>query len=250
MSSSLSGKVALVTGASRGIGRATALALGKEGATVVVNYVSSADAAADVVKEIGTDRSVAIKADVSKIDDIKRLIQQIVEQYGKIDIIVLNAGLLWQNGSLTNVDEGAFDLIFQTNVKGPFFLIQEAAKHIPDGGRVLLFSSSLTAVSMITPNYLLYVATKGAVEQMTRVMSKDLGKRGITVNTISPGPISTDTYFVGKTEEMVKFQRTFAPANRIGTPEEVADVITFMASDKSQWINGQNIRINGGMTIG
>lgn len=250
MSSSLSGKVALVTGASRGIGRATALALGKEGASVVVNYVSSADAAAEVVNEIGSDRSVAIKADMSNIDDIKRLIQQIVERFGKIDIIVLNAGLLWQNGSLTNVDEGAFDLIFQTNVKGPIFLIQEAAKHIPDGGRVLLFSSSLTAVSMVTPNYLLYVATKGAVEQMTRVLAKDLGKRGITVNTISPGPISTDTYFVGKTEEMVKFQRTFAPANRIGTPEEVADVVTFMASDKGQWINGQNIRINGGMTIG
>lgn len=250
MSGRLTGKVALVTGASRGIGRATAVALGQEGASVVVNYVSSAGAAEEVVNEIGADRSVAIKADVSKIDDIKELVREIVKQFGKIDILVLNAGLLWQNGSLNNIDEDAFDKIFQTNVKGPLFLVQEAAKHIPDGGRILLFSTSLTGVSMITPNYLLYVATKGAVEQMTRVMAKDLGKRGITVNTISPGPIGTSTYFVGKTDEMVKFQSGFAPAGRIGKPEEVADVITFLASDKSQWINGQNIRINGGMTVG
>ncbi|KAH8692704.1 putative short chain type dehydrogenase [Talaromyces proteolyticus] len=250
MSGSLAGKVALVTGASRGIGRATAIALAKEGASVVVNYVSSVGAAEEVVKEIGANRSVAIKADVSEINEIMDLIQQVVKKFGKIDIVVLNAGLLWQNGALNNIDENAFDKIFQTNVKGPFFLVQEAAKHIPDGGRILLFSTSLTSVSMITPNYLLYVTTKGAVEQMTRVMAKDLGKRGITVNTISPGPISTDTYFVGKTEEMIKLQRTFAPANRIGKAEEVADVITFMASKKSQWINGQNIQINGGMTVG
>jgi 3-oxoacyl-[acyl-carrier protein] reductase len=114
----------------------------------------------------------------------------------------------------------------------------------------MLFSSSLTSHSMITPNYLLYAATKGAVEQMTRVLAKDLGKRNITVNTISPGPIGTDAYYVGKTEQMILMQSNLAPAGRLGEPEDVADVIAFIACDQSRWMNGQNIRINGGMTVG
>jgi 3-oxoacyl-[acyl-carrier protein] reductase len=248
--SRLSNKVALVTGASRGIGRATALALAKEGANVVVNYISSAAAAEEVVKKIGSDRAVAIQADVSKREDIARLIKETIDRFGKIDILVLNAGLLWQKGDLLNIKEEDFDSIFAANVKGPLFTVQEAAPYIPDGGRVMLFSTSLAAFSMVTPNYLLYTATKGAVEQMTRLLAKDLGRRLITVNTIAPGPIGTDTYYVGKTEQMVQLQSNLAPAGRLGTPEEVANVVVFVASDESSWINGQTVRINGGMTVG
>ncbi|KAK9320205.1 hypothetical protein V1517DRAFT_10516 [Lipomyces orientalis] len=250
MSGRLTGKVALVTGASRGIGRATAIALSDEGASVVVNYISSNSAAEEVVREIGADRAISVKADVSKLDDIEILIKQTIDRFQKIDILVLNAGLLWQNGSLEATDEKTFDKLFGSNVKGPFFMVQMATPYIPEGGRIMLFSSSLTSFSMITPNYLLYAATKGAVEQMTRVLAKDLGKRNVTVNTISPGPIGTDAYYVGKTEQMVQMQSNLAPAGRLGEPEDVAEVITFIACDQSRWMNGQNIRINGGMTVG
>lgn len=127
---------------------------------------------------------------------------------------------------------------------------QTAAPHIPDGGRVLLFSSSVTAVSTILPGYLLYSATKGAIEQMTRVLAKDLGRRNITVNTISPGPTATDAFYVGKTEPVLKMIQSFAPANKIGEPDEIARVVTFVAGPDASWINGQNIRVNGGMTVG
>lgn len=250
MSGRLSGKTALVTGASRGIGRATALALAKEGANVVVNYISSSKAAEDVVKEIGAEHSIAIKADATDLSQSKDLIKQAVDKWGKIDILVLNAGLLYQNGALENVSPEDFDKLFAANVKGPFFMVKEAAPYMPSGGRVMLFSSSLTALSAITPNYLLYAATKGAVEQMTRVLAKDLGKKGITVNTISPGPIGTDAYYVGKSEQLVNMQKGFHPMGRLGQPEEVAKTILFVASEDSSWVNGQILRINGGMTVG
>ena len=246
----LAGRVALVTGASRGIGRATALKLGQEGASVVVNYISSKGPAEEVVQEIGSDKALAVQADVSNLIDIKSLVKQTVDRFKRIDILVLNAGLLWQDGSLAATNEETFDKLFAANVKGPLFMVQESAPFIPEGGRVLLFSSSLTAVSSITPNYLLYAATKGAVEQMTRALAKDLGKRSITVNTISPGPIGTDAYYVGKTEQMIHLQSNLSPMGRLGKPEEIANVVAFIASSESQWVHGQNIRINGGMTVG
>lgn len=123
-------------------------------------------------------------------------------------------------------------------------------KHIPEGGRVLLFSTSLTVAGNITPNYLLYVSTKGAIEQMTRVLAKDLGQRKITVNTISPGPTATDGFFEGKNDTILKTIAASNPYNRIGTPEEIANAVVFVASPESSWMNGQNFRINGGMTVG
>jgi 3-oxoacyl-[acyl-carrier protein] reductase len=248
--SPLFGKVALVTGASRGIGRATALALAKDGADVVVNYVSSTAAADEVVSEIGSNHALAIQADVSKREDITRLIKTTVDRFGKIDILVLNAGLLWQKGDLLSVTEDDFDKLFAANVRSPLFTVQEAVPHLADGGRVMLFSTSLAAFSGVTPNYLLYTASKGAIEQITRVLAKDLGRRGITVNTIAPGPVGTDAYFLGKTEQMVQLQSNLAPMGRLGKPQEVANVVCFIASDQSQWVNGQTIRINGGMTVG
>lgn len=124
---------------------------------------------------------------------------------------------------------------------------QAAAPHIPDGGRIIFFSTTLTAASTVTPNYLLYIATKGAIEQMTRALAKDLGKRGITVNVVSPGPTGTDLFYNGKPEAVVKMIAGFNPMNRIGTPEEIAKVVGFLAGPESTWVNGQNFRVNGGM---
>ncbi|KAK9370573.1 hypothetical protein V1509DRAFT_616215 [Lipomyces kononenkoae] len=191
MSGRLSGKVALVTGSSRGIGRATAIALGNEDASVVVNYISSSGAAEEVVRQIGADRAISVRADVSKLDEIDELIKQTIDRFQKIDILVLNAGLLWQNGSLEATDEKMFDKLVG-DITGPVFIVQKATPYLRDGGRVMLFCSSLTSVSMITPNYLLYAATRGVAEQMSRVLAKDIPKRNIIVNTISPGPTGTE----------------------------------------------------------
>lgn len=124
---------------------------------------------------------------------------------------------------------------------------QAAAPHIPDGGRIIFFSSSLTVATVITPNYLLYAATKGAVEQMTRVLAKDLGKRGVTVNAVSPGPTGTDLFYHGKPEAVVKMIAGFNPMNKIGKPEDIAKVVSFLAGPEATWVNGQNVRVNGGM---
>jgi len=248
--SRLAGKVALVTGGSSGIGRATALALAKEGASVVINYSRSKGPADEVVAEIGSDRAIAIQANVGKVDSVKDLVAQTVAKFQKIDILVLNAASINGNASLDNTTEADFDEAFAVNVKGQYFLTQEAAKYIPDGGRVIFFSTSLTAVSTIMPIYLLYAATKGAVEQMSRVLAKDLGRRSITVNTISPGPTATDGFYTGKTEPILKAISAAHPAGRIAQPNEIADVVVFIASPESSWVNGQNLRVNGGMTVG
>ncbi|GAM85547.1 hypothetical protein ANO11243_035540 [Dothideomycetidae sp. 11243] len=250
MSGPLAGKIAIVTGASKGIGKATALALGKDGATVVVNYNSSAGPAEEVVKQIGSDRAIAIQADVSKLDAAKSLIDQTVKKYGKVDLLILNAAVLAQNGSLENTTEEMFDRLYGTNVRSPFFTIKHALQHIPKGGRVLFFSTSLTTFSPITPNYLLYVSTKGAIEQMTRVLAKDLAKRGITVNCVSPGPTATDGFYEGKTDEIVKAVTNNLPLGRLGEPEEVANMVSMLCRPESSLFTGQIVRVNGGMTVG
>jgi len=257
--SRLAGKIAIVTGGSQGIGRACSLALAKDGATVIVNYSRSQGPAEEVVSEINNltsdDESasggaIAIKADVSSISAIRQLVAEVVKKYGRIDILVCNAGKLYGNATLENTTEDTFDEAFNLNVKGVYFLIQEAAPHFPSGGRIMLFSSSLTAVSSVQPGYLLYNATKGAIEQMTRVLAKDLGRRRITVNTISPGPTATDAFYVGKNDQIVDALRKVSPMNRLGEPEDIASVVAFIASPDAEWISGQNIRINGGMTVG
>ncbi|PGH16251.1 hypothetical protein AJ80_05274 [Polytolypa hystricis UAMH7299] len=185
----LTGKTAVVTGASKGIGRAIALSLAQRGADVVVNYLSSAQAAEEVVQSIGSDRAVAVKADVSDQSACTELVRAAVDRFQKIDILVLNAGLLAGDNSLENSSLEDFDRLFRVN---------EASPYIPAGGRVLFFSSSLTALSSVTPGYLLYAATKGAVEQMSRVLAKELAPRGVTVNTIFSGTNKHRDLFCGQ----------------------------------------------------
>ncbi|QSJ17117.1 SDR family oxidoreductase [Nostoc sp. UHCC 0702] len=242
----LAGKVAIVTGASRGIGRAIALKLAGNGASVVVNYAGNTTKAQEVVTEIDNlgVESLAVQADVSKVADIQRLFEETIERFGRVDILVNNAGTII-NKLITEVTEADFDKLFAINVKGTYFACQQAALHMAEGGRIINFSSSTTA--MMLPTYSAYVATKGAVEQITRVLAKELGTKGIAVNVISPGPTDTELFREGKTEEQINRLAQMAAFGKLGDVQEIADVVAFLASDEARWITGQNIRVNGGI---
>jgi len=242
----LDGKVAIVTGGSRGIGRATALKLASDGAKVIVNYASSSAAAEEVVALIGPENALAVRADVANVEDIDRLVDDTVQKFGRIDIVIACAGTMLLN-ELEKVTEAEFDTTFALNVKGPLFLAQRAVPHMKSGGRIVLFSTTLAAASTVTPNYLAYCSSKGAVEQMTRVLSKDLARKGIMVNCVSPGPTKTDMFVQGKSEQLLKIIAGFNPQNRIGEPEEIAGVVAFLCGPGSTWVTGQNVRVNGGM---
>jgi 3-oxoacyl-[acyl-carrier protein] reductase len=243
---SLAGKVAIVTGASRGIGRAIALRLSQEGASVVVNYARGAEQAKDVVSaiEAAGGQALAVQADVRKTAEIRDLFDRTQETYSQIDILVNNAGVILYK-PLAEVTEAEFDNLFAINVKGTFFACQEAAKRMAEGGRIVNFSSSTTA--MLLPTYGAYVATKGAVEQLTRSLAKELGDRQITVNVISPGPTDTELFTVGKTAEQIQRFTQMTALGRLGKVEDIADVTAFLCSEQARWITGQNIRVNGGI---
>lgn len=243
---SLAGKVAIVTGASRGIGRAIALRLSQEGASVVVNYARGAEQAKDVVSaiEAAGGKALAVQADVSKTAEIRDLFDRTQETYSQIDILVNNAGVTF-NKPVAEVTEAEFDNLFAINVKGTFFACQEAAKRMAEGGRIVNFSSSTTAIMM--PTYGVYVATKGAVEQLSRSLAKELGDRQITVNVISPGPTDTELFTVGKTAEQIQRFTQMTALGRLGKVEDIADVTVFLCSEQARWITGQNIRVNGGI---
>ena len=243
---SLAGKVAIVTGASRGIGRAIALRLSQEGASVVINYAKGAQQAQDVVStiEAAGGKALAVQADVSKTAEICNLFDRTLETYAQVDILVNNAGVILYK-PVAEVTEAEFDNLFAINVKGTFFACQEAAKRMADGGRIVNFSSSTTA--MLLPTYGAYVATKGAVEQLTRSLAKELGDRQITVNVISPGPTDTELFTVGKTAEQIQRFTQMTALGRLGKVEDIADVTAFLCSEEARWITGQNIRVNGGI---
>ncbi|KAJ5644738.1 hypothetical protein N7507_010749 [Penicillium longicatenatum] len=243
---SLSGKIALITGSSQGIGKATALRLASEGASLVINYRSNLAAANSVVEQIGADRAIAVQADASKLSDLDRLVEATVARFGKIDILIPNAGILAMK-DLENTTERDFDNSHNLMVKGPYFLAQKAAKYMPHGGRIIFVSTSLNALSSIAPAYLLYVSTKGAIEQISRVLAKDLGRKGILVNAIAPGPTSTELFMEGKSEQILKAIAGSNPFGRIGEPEEIAAVVLFLAGKNCSWMSGQVVRVNGAM---
>ncbi|KAJ3538383.1 hypothetical protein NM208_g5931 [Fusarium decemcellulare] len=233
--SHLQGKVFIITGASKGIGKACAEKLAAEGSCVAINYNSDATSANKLVDSIGTDRAIAVQADVSKMEDINKLVNAVVDKFGKINGLILNAGVMPMR-NVFNTTEEDFDTTFALNVKGPFFLAQKVVPYLPSGSRIILLSTSICHFSAVTPNYLLYAATKGAVEQITRVLAKDLGSRGILVNAVAPGPTATDLFYKGKTEELIDTIRAANPLNRIGQPEEIASIVKFLCSEDSSWV--------------
>ncbi|KAL8850029.1 MAG: hypothetical protein Q9221_005046 [Calogaya cf. arnoldii] len=244
----LNGKVALITGASKGIGKATALRLAKDGASVVIGYSSDAGSADGLVKTIGADRALAVKADVSSLVEMEKLVKQAVDQFGKIDILIPNAGTAPMKDLEQTTEEG-FDYTMAVNVKGPYFLCQKAVPHMAPGSHIVLLSTSLCINSGITPNYLLYVTSKGAVEQMTRVMAKDVARKGITVNAIAPGPTGTDLFYKGKSQQLIDMIAGFSPFKRLGETEEIADSIALLCGSDSRWISGQILRVNGAAMV-
>ncbi|RZM21698.1 MAG: SDR family oxidoreductase [Pedobacter sp.] len=239
-------KVALVTGASRGIGAAVAQKLAAEGANVIVNYAGSQSDAEKVVRNIisAGGNAIAIRADVSKAQDVTQLFDSAIEHFGKIDILVNNAGIMITKLLKETTDED-FDKQFNINVKGTFLTLREAATKLADNGAIINFSTSVNRVMM--PTYSTYVATKAAVEQLTRVFAKEIGSRGINVNSVSPGPTNTELFTKGKPQQAIDGAKSLSAFNRLGEPQDVASVIAFLASDDAKWISAQNIGVNGAM---
>ncbi|KAJ3533938.1 hypothetical protein NM208_g7759 [Fusarium decemcellulare] len=242
---SLTGKVVLVTGGSKGIGKAVVERVAAEGANVVINYASDSAAANEVVEKIGSDKALAVQADVSSVSEIEKLVKAAVDRFGRIDVLMPNAAAAPMN-DLESTTEEMFDRSYNMNVKGPYFLVQKAVPHMPRDGRVILVSSGVLHQSQVAPRYLLYASTKGSIEQMTRILAKDLGaNHGITVNAIAPGPTATELFFKGKTQELVDSIAAFSPLNRLGRPEEIASLAAFLAGPSSSWVSGQVIGANG-----
>ena len=248
MSGSLSGKVAVVTGASKGIGAAIAKGLAEAGASVVVNYSSSRAGAEQVVAEIekAGGKAVALHGSVAKAAEVKRLFVEAHEAYGRLDILVNNAGV-YQFGALEDVTESEFHRQFDTNVLGPILATREAVKRFPlEGGSVINVSSIASEKGL--PGATIYGATKGALDQVTRTHAIELAPRKIRVNTIAPGGVETEgTHSAGIIGSDMETQMIAGtPLGRMGQPDDVADVAVFLASDASRWITGDRIRVAGG----
>ncbi|TSE08310.1 SDR family oxidoreductase [Aquimarina algiphila] len=242
----LSNKVALITGASRGIGAEVALHLADAGAKVIVNYSGSKEAASAIVQQIKTNGgdAIAIQADVSNSQDVKNLFDNAIAHYGKIDVLVNNAGIMINTFIKDTTDED-FAKQMDVNVTGVFNTLREAATKLAENGSVINFSTSVNRIML--PTYGPYVATKAAVEQLTRVFAKEVGNRGINVNSISPGPTNTELFTKGKPEAVINRLASLSAFNRIGEPGDIAKIVTFLASDEAKWISAQNIGANGAM---
>jgi 3-oxoacyl-[acyl-carrier protein] reductase len=242
MSLPFRGKSALVTGSSRGIGRAIAERLAADGAAVVINYARNKQPAQAMVNRILEQggKAVAIGADISKPAEVRRMFSEAENAIGRLDIVVANAGVHIEKPLIEN-SEADYDYIFDINVKGVFFTLQEAARRVGDGGRIVVVSTGGT--KMHFANMSLYLGSKGAIEQFARSLSVELGPRNITVNILSPGFTDTDML----PEQYREYGASMSPFKRVGAPQDVADVAMFLASNAARWITGQNIQAGGGV---
>ncbi|CAJ5014028.1 short chain dehydrogenase/reductase oxidoreductase [Burkholderia pseudomallei] len=239
-------RVALVTGASRGIGAAVARRLARDGFSVAVNYASSGAEADALVAELraGGAAALAVRADIGRADDVRRMFDAVERQLGRVDVLVNNTGIL-KTGPLADATDDAFDRIFDINVRGTFNTLREAAKRLADGGRIINFSSTTLALKL--PGYGLYNATKGAVEALSHVFAKELRGRRVSVNVVAPGPVATSLFLEGKTDEQIQGYAKMPPLERLGEPEDIAGVVSFLAGPDGGWVNAQVLRANGGL---
>ncbi len=240
----LSGKVAIVTGASSGIGRAIAERLADEGAIVVVNYNRNEDKAKEVIAVIQAKggKALATQADMGQVADARRLVIETVRQFNKLDILVNNAGKFMPK-PLEETTEEDFDGVMALNAKGPYFAMQEAARVLKDGGRIVNISTGGTHLHF--PGATAYLGSKAALEQYTKGLAQELASKGITVNTVSPG--FTETGMLTDAYRQTGIQLT--PLKRLGAPKDIADVVAFLVSEEARWLTGQTIQAGGGIVM-
>ncbi|WP_260596543.1 SDR family oxidoreductase [Sphingomonas endolithica] len=239
-------RAAIVTGASHGIGAAVAERLAQDGFAVVVNYSSGSDQADALVAQIEAvgGKAIAVKADVSDPAAVRAVFDAAEEAFGGVDVLVNNAGVM-RLTPIAEADDDAFDTTIAVNLKGAFNGLREGARRLRDGGRIVSFSSSV--VGLYQPTYALYAATKAGIEAMTHIVAKELGGRRITVNAVAPGPVDTALFTKGKEQAQIDAIKKMNPLGRLGEPEDIARVVSFLAGPDGGWINGQVLRANGGV---
>ena len=238
-------RVELVTGGSGGIGRVVSLRLAKDGFTVVLNYAGNAEKAQQVANEIKSadGQTLIIQADVSNEADVERMFKQVMDTFGRIDVVVHTAGIM-PVMTIAETDLAVFDRIISTNLRGTLIVFKHSAKYVSEGGRIMAFSSSVIAKAF--PTYGPYIASKAGVEGLVHVLTNELRGRNITVNAVAPGPIPTELFLKGKSEDRIEEFRKMSPLERLGQPEDIAGVISFLAGPDGGWVNGQVVRANGG----
>jgi 3-oxoacyl-[acyl-carrier protein] reductase len=239
-------RAAIVTGASRGIGRVVAERLARDGFAVVVNYASAPGEAEQVVRAITQAGGTAtpIRADVSRADEVATLFDETVRHFGGVDVLVNNAGIM-ELKPLADATDELFERTIGVNLRGTFNTMRTAMKVIRPGGRIINFSTSVLGLAL--PTYGVYTATKAAVEALTRTAAKEMRGRNVTVNAVAPGPTATDLFLRGKSEEQIRSFEQAPPLERLGTPEDIAGVVSFLAGKDGGWVNGQVLRANGGL---
>ena len=238
-------KSVIVTGASRGIGRAVAIRLASDGFAVAVNYAGNATKAEEVVTEIKSHggQAIAVQADVGNAAEVEHLFKETMDTFGGINVVVNCAGVM----PLSPIAEGdleLFDKVITTNLRGTFVVLGQASRTLSSGGRIIVFSSSV--IAMAFPTYGPYIASKAGVEGLVRVLANELRGRNITVNAVAPGPVATESFLTGKAEAQIDHLRKLSPLERLGQPEDIANVVSFLSGPNGGWINGQILRANGG----
>jgi 3-oxoacyl-[acyl-carrier protein] reductase len=238
-------KSAIVTGASGGIGRAVAIRLAQDGFAVVVNYAGNATKADEVVTQIKAAgvQAISVQADVANAGDVQHLFKEAMDNFGGVNAVVNCAGIM-SLSPIAGGDLQLFDKVIGTNLRGTFVVLGEASRQLPSGGRIIAFSSSVIALAF--PTYGPYIASKAGVEGLVRVLANELRGRNITVNAVAPGPVATDLFLDGKSEAQIEQLRKLPPLERLGQPEDIANVVSFLAGPDGGWVNGQVLRANGG----
>jgi 3-oxoacyl-[acyl-carrier protein] reductase len=241
----MTGRVAIVTGASGGIGHGVAVRLGQAGMAVAAHYAGNKDRAQAVADEVTSagGRAMVVSADVADEPQVAAMFDKVEAEFGGIDVVVNTAGIMLLS-PLTDLKFADFDRMHRTNVRGTFVVSQQAARRVRNGGAIINFSTSVTKIA--APGYTAYAATKGAVDAMTLILAKEMRGRDVTVNAVGPGPTATPLYFEGKSQEVIDRAKSASPLERLGEPADIAEAVAFLAGP-ARWVNGQVIYTNGGV---